>query len=726
MKKHLTFTFLTLSLLLLPLVARDFILKGKVINSRTGEPLVGAEVFLVSSRTGTITDGKGEFRLTVTSSALNDTVLFRYLGFEEKRISVRELRKYIVVSLTEKSLPLSDSILIQGERIDVVAQEIPHSREVLTDQEIQMRGVSEVSDLFKSIPSVTVEGNEISGRHIQIRGSDPREVNVYIDGVLVNALSGDGTADLSIIPLESVEKIEVLKGANLTLLGNGAFGGVIYITTRRDVQRRVSLKSRLGSFHSQYFTGDVNLPISRRVLIRYFGQISKIKPLIEFFPGERFSDKSRNNNITSTRYNHHLQLDVFLPGGRFSSRMFGYRLDYRKPFLTDERQNILWSTIYEGNVLGTPHWEIQSNYLSGKDRVERSSTGSSRVENVFQTRQLNVRFLKRFVQGDNEIQLFGEYIHDELQSTANLLETSNSIEFYDASLYENRLGLAGVVKFTNRFQNYPNIFWHTHLGMRGDILANGDEYFSPSLGFQINISGNQWEYVPYFNYGKNVKIQTLLDNALVSLLDINESDTVLVRLEPEVSNAAEVGVQINQTEPGKFYEKLQMSFSLFRNTVFNKLLRRPLEPLTVNSQIGRNISQGVEFLFSIKGVFNTMNLNSSAMLLDISNPLLYAYKPRHRFSFRMEFPDLHRGYASVTLFQEGEAIAWFYDVNNELAVETIPAFYDVDLTAGYRFRWMGVEGNIQLSALNIFDNSGYRFYLLKKRFLQASISLAWK
>ena len=69
-------------------------------------------------------------------------------------------------------------------------------------------------------------------QEIQIRGMNADGVQVFVNGVNVNSLSL-GTADVAKIPLGTIEKIEIVKGASSMLYGSGASGGVISIFTKK-------------------------------------------------------------------------------------------------------------------------------------------------------------------------------------------------------------------------------------------------------------------------------------------------------------------------------------------------------------------------------------------------------------------------------------------------------------------------------------------------------------
>ncbi len=723
MRQFLPITLLLCLFLSSPLLSQPHELTGTVIDAGTRQPLKGANVYLVKSRRGTETGEDGRFHLVLEFPIPGDTLVIGFVGYADYRAALADYADGSTVALKPLTIR-EDSIVVRAHRIDLVKQEIPHAGTAITLQTIELRGTSEIGDLFKTVPSVRIEGNDISGRRIQIRGSDPAEVNVYVDGILINNVGLDNAADLSILSPESIERIDVLKGPNLTLLGSGAFGGVVNIITRRDQQRRVLLKGKVGSFRSRYLVGDVAFPIGRRILLNYFGQFNTLKPEIEYFPGEQYSDKTPGKQIDTQKQNHHLSFTYYLNAGEFSSRFIGYFLDYRRPFRRTDRRNFLWVNSYTGSLLGIPEVDIKVNYLYSDDTVELQDARQSEVRDVSSllTRRLDVKLLKKFVADRNEFQVLAEYFHDELDRRTDRRQgASPALALYRAGLYDNRWSLAAVLAFRNAVNDLEYLTWKTHLGFREELLATGKSYFLPTAGIQVVYDRAPWRIAPYINWGKNAHFPTLLDNAFVRLQQVDGSDST--RLQPEFSNAAEIGVRAVYRPGALSFEEVEMSLSFFRNRIFNKLLRRPNEPLTVNSQVGRNLTTGVEGVIILRRLFRRVNLSTTFNVLNISNPLLYAYKPEGGYSFQAEYFSGMGLRLSATYFYEGQSVAWFYDTGGNLVTRTIAPFHDLDVSVGYRLHLGKAQAQVQITGNNVFDNSGFRDFLLKKRFWQVALSV---
>lgn len=732
---------LMLMLATLSLAAQER-LTGLVYDADTRAPLRGAEVYLDSLRVGTVTDEDGYFELRLPALPPGDTLVVSYIGYRTFRTALGDFRGRRPILL--KSVGFAqDSVTVSARRIDVVAQEIPHARTVIGFEEIELRGGSEISDLFKSLPSVRIEGNDVTGRKVQIRGSDPNEVNVYIDGIPINNLGIDNAADLSLIALDNVESVEVLKGANLTLLGGGAFGGVVNVRTRRNLEREVLVKTLQGSFDSQQYVVGLNLPASPRLVFNYFGQLNGIKPGIEFLPSEeRDPEKTGNEQVETIRQNHNLGMRYYGAAGEFSLRAYGYVMDYEKPLLRNDRENLLVATGYQGRIGAVDDIDIRINYLYGDDTIEQQEQGTPRrFFTTLRSGNIDARLLKRFTFNGNELQLQGQYFHDELDREQNQESVGTRVRLYDAFLYENRWAAAGVAAFRNAVAGRDDLRWKTHLGLRSDILATGDAYVSPTIGAQIEWEHEDWLITPYASFGKNVKFPTLRDNALAAVQSRQKDpddprprpiiDSTLTRFPPEISRAFEVGAGADYAPANAIYESVGFAVAGFRTTVIDKLLRHPFRPLQILTTSGRNTTTGMEVSASMERLFGHVGARLSGTLLDIEVPLFYPYKPETAASLQLDYRSGFGLFIGTTLFYQGESVGWTTDPgqqiisSDDVRTESIPAYQDMDVTLGYRFRLGGARFNLQGSVYNVFDQSEYQFYLLGKRNVQVALSIRY-
>ncbi len=141
------------------------------------------------------------------------------------------------------------------------AKNISETGKVLTviDEEQIKRSVGkDLSQLLNEQAGLTVNGsnsNPGKDKSVYLRGAANKYTLVLLDGVPLNDPSGiDGGAyDLRMIPLNQIERIEILKGSQSTLYGSDAIAGVINIITKRGGDKSISGSGTLsyGSFNTK-------------------------------------------------------------------------------------------------------------------------------------------------------------------------------------------------------------------------------------------------------------------------------------------------------------------------------------------------------------------------------------------------------------------------------------------------------------------------------------------
>jgi len=699
---------------------------GRVVDSETGKSLAGANIYLVKDKSGATADADGLFRIENHSTDEIDTLAVNYIGYLPYKIPLYLFTNNQTLKLLPDIIELGSDIKVLGERIDLAKQEVPHLKEMFEYEELQRQGNTEISDLFKQMPSVRVEGNDIDGRQIQIRGSDADEVKVYVDGILLNTAGGGNAADLSAVASESIERLEVLKGANLLLLGNGAFGGVVNISTRRNPGKEYYIGVKSGDFRSRYFIGRMDYPITGSFHFNYMGQYSQMSPGIEYFPGERYNAKSKNDHIKSTKQNHNLNFRWFNPENQIDAKAYFYKFDYNKPNWQNNRLNYMTALALRGRILGIKDVGIFANAFFNDDQVVRRREGSGRYITDYNSNNLNLRVTKKYEYYPFELQFSGEYLHEELEQDSHLKEVEGDQSFYKAFLWDNRGSGAAVVSLSDTTDETAGVSWKTFAGIRYDILASGKSDITRAFGLQMNLAKKDINSNIHLSYGKNVKYPTLVENAYINdFIDFSSPDSLRTKLNPEFVTSVELGGDLEFKNISDNYQKLVLKAALFRSHIENKLLRQPFNEAVIQAQNGESVTTGIELSLRFHRVWGLGDISFGGNYIDISNPLLYAYKPENSLNLKFDHYSSSGFYFNFTFFHEGQSYAWYYDQNNEIVSDRINPFLDMDLTAGYKLVLNKLEMNFKFSGNNVFDSSGYKYYYLKKRYLQFALSIKY-
>ncbi len=143
----------------------------------------------------------------------------------------------IVVTATRTPIPLSDAT-------------VPVA--VITREDIELSLSSDLAELLRFQAGIDIGRNGGPGQatSVFLRGTESNHTLVLIDGVRMNPSTIGGAAVQNIAP-ETIERVEIVKGARSALYGTDAIGGVVNVITRRADERHIEGSVGVGSFATQ-------------------------------------------------------------------------------------------------------------------------------------------------------------------------------------------------------------------------------------------------------------------------------------------------------------------------------------------------------------------------------------------------------------------------------------------------------------------------------------------
>jgi iron complex outermembrane receptor protein len=210
--------------------AQKTVIQGTITDAKTGEPIMGATIQQKGSSAGAISDMSGKYRLPVDTGA--PTIVASFTGYENLSITVEA---HIMdttlanIQLTETSKELG-LVVVTGTKYEKDVSEQVVSVEVMKLTTIQNSN-SKMTESLNKVPGVNMIGGNISirGGSGFSDGANTRVLMLLDDIPLVGA--ENGTIHWDALPLESVEQMEVIKGASSALYGTSALNGVINVRT---------------------------------------------------------------------------------------------------------------------------------------------------------------------------------------------------------------------------------------------------------------------------------------------------------------------------------------------------------------------------------------------------------------------------------------------------------------------------------------------------------------
>lgn len=105
----------------------------------------------------------------------------------------------------------------------------------LPGEDLQRKPVQNLKDVLKEVPGVQLTNEGDNRKGVSIRGLDSSYTLILVDGKRVNsrnAVFRHNDFDLNWIPVDSIERIEVVRGPMSSLYGSDALGGVVNIITK--------------------------------------------------------------------------------------------------------------------------------------------------------------------------------------------------------------------------------------------------------------------------------------------------------------------------------------------------------------------------------------------------------------------------------------------------------------------------------------------------------------
>ncbi len=302
--------------------AQQISVTGVVLDSKNGEPIIGANIIEEGTSNGTITDFDGNFMLSVPSNAI---LIVSYIGYENKQIAVGG-KTSLVIELSEDAVTLQEVVAIgYGSQ----------KKKEVTGSVASVKS-EDFNSGVKSNPLGLLQG-KVAGLNIIKTSSDPTNTgyNVQIRG-FSTLDKGAGTSPLYIvdgIPVNNIDNIspdeiasmDVLKdGSAAAIYGTRGTNGVIIITTKRGTNftdKAVTSVEYSGYVSASVRNGDMGMatPEEFRNLSRLSG--GAVNPVLYTGPnGETYNTDWMGELTRSAAVAHNH--NVAISG---ASRNFNYR-----------------------------------------------------------------------------------------------------------------------------------------------------------------------------------------------------------------------------------------------------------------------------------------------------------------------------------------------------------------------------------------------------------------
>ena len=141
---------------------------------------------------------------------------------------------------------LPELLVVSPSLVPIEASKTGSSVTAMSGEEARASGFSQLSDVMRTFPGMHVNQSGARGSLTQfrVRGAEANHLLVMIDGVPANAV-GDGEYNFADIPLDDIDRIELLRGPQSGLYGANAHSGVLTVVTKSGRGQKPEFNARV-------------------------------------------------------------------------------------------------------------------------------------------------------------------------------------------------------------------------------------------------------------------------------------------------------------------------------------------------------------------------------------------------------------------------------------------------------------------------------------------------
>ncbi len=430
----------------------------------------------------------------------------------------------VIAHSQETQIDLKEITVVSSPRIELPFSENSKTIQVISKEEIIESPANNVAELLQQVAGIDIRRRGVSGMQadLYIRGGGFDQTLLLIDGIKVeDAQTGHHTMNMA-LPIEVIERIEIIKGSASRVYGQNAFSGAINIITSKVAENMTSVSLESGSYKQQ----NASVTISRKnedqsVLFHYSNNSSD---------GHKYNTDYKNENYFLKNGFEIKGLPIDMVSS-FNERKFGANGFYASPEAIDQYEET------QASLLGFSTKIISNNFIikpklywkRNQDMYVYLRDNPSVYRNLHITNKIGAE-LNGSYESNNGITGFGVDISSIKLSSNNLGERKrtmvNLFLEHQMKFAENKIDVTPGVAFSyfsdvSTNQNYQNNFFR-----------NFFMYPGIDIGYELND-----DVKLYSNVGYTYRVPTYTDLFYTSPTTIGNEN-----LKPEKAFTKEIGI----------------------------------------------------------------------------------------------------------------------------------------------------------------------------------------
>ena len=409
---------------------------GKVTNF-DGEPVPKAVVLLVETGKSIETEetGRFEFEGILPGEYHLEVFAAGFMDFHSEPYVVEKNTQIIDVKLFKK---LEEEIVVTATRTPKLYDEVPVKTEVITARDIETKQATQLAESLSFTSGLRVENNcqNCNFTQVRINGMEGKYSQILVDNSPIFS-SMIGVYGLEQIPMEMLNRVEVVKGGGSALYGGNAVSGVVNVLTKEPQRNHTSLRLHQEANHGEPYTnlGFQNSLVSKNGNSKgfFFANYKRRQPVD--LNGDQLSEtgKLRSTNFGVNFYNTFTGIDGKLKLGflRLAENRRGGDLFDLPPhranvaeWISSDLVNLSadWNHYLSGNL----YYNVSASHVHAAretyygSRMDIDAYGSSKNPVTFLNTQLNYQLGEHLFSAGGQFR--GERIEDKALGYGRMID----------------------------------------------------------------------------------------------------------------------------------------------------------------------------------------------------------------------------------------------------------------------------------------------------------------
>jgi|TARA_B110000438_G_scaffold19839_1_gene18200 outer membrane cobalamin receptor len=698
---------------------------GNISDKVTDAKLSGVNITVVGSDLGVSSNQDGTYELDISGLNLSQEIKFQHIGYDELTYTISELNISINIKMSPRVLQFEAIETAGAKRKAAIAKDLPQTVAIIQAEEFELRAFVDAGDLLSTDQSIQVE-ESLSGRKtISIRGGNADDVLVLYNGFRLNR-PYDNVFDLSLVDMQNVEQIEIVKGGHSVLYGPDAFSGVVNIVPKNTKDKNLRFSQQFGSYDSGFWNvnGQVQLGDTFLSVNQKKGSYKRIFEELE---------EESNGLLTSLTHNA-VDMNKVIDGNKINGSLeFNFThdkqtFDNTRDLNTIKSTNKLLGVQYSGvlSFLGEVDIAYANHNLSEDQGLSNTTSMISRNLD-HDAQKLDAR--KYIDLGIIEWMFGAQLEKSKLKFWDNRnLANINQVGLVGANLNRNKFGFATVLKIHSKGDKAGHWLTDLDVSFRQDRVGDHKSNLNfradhnqedDALSF-LDFGENKWENnifkistiaskrlpgrtIAYWvTTGNNIKFPTLQQQ--ISLTDAPNSGQR--SLNPEKMKSLEIGINfLSQPKDLSNINAIEFQGSLFRNDYINKMRVTYLlgMPVGYYENIGVANMMGVEGKMKMKTYDGRIIGEMGFSKYNVSDLSAFPFKSIFKVTTSMTAKWKYFSIGS-RWFHEGEQVGMINVPGKGFNEIELPAFTNYDIYWTLQLNLGSYKGQLSYSGRNLEKN----------------------